>query len=56
MGVIIWIQFLPVWNGKTAEMRARQGAASIREGAYIEVRNRTDTEPQRRIATHICRF
>ena len=34
----------------------KKGAASIREGAYIDVRNRADTELQRRNAKYVRRL
>ena len=37
-------------------MRAAQGVASIREGVYIDVHNRADTEQQRGNAKYIRRF
>ena len=41
---------------KTAVIQAVQGAASIREGAYIDVRNRMGAELQRRNAKYVRRL
>jgi hypothetical protein len=56
MDLFVFISPSALKKYRKAEIKARRGAASICEGAYMDVRNRMGTEPQRRIAKYIRRL